>query len=131
MYLQRYLVDAWLVPRETAAILVHVMCTSCNQAPIYIVIRSHIRYLTLLFEATYVHLVFLCKLCYLSVSIVHSVSTWTTCSLCVAFLHAYTYTRGTLVNGLIHFRATFSILAPRLQFTSPFSKQNANHSLFR
>ena len=27
MYLQRYLVATWLVPRETAAVLAHVLCT--------------------------------------------------------------------------------------------------------
>ena len=34
-YLQRYLVVAWLVPRETAAVSAHVLCTPYTHAPIY------------------------------------------------------------------------------------------------
>ena len=32
-YLPRYLVVTWLVPRETAAVSVHVLCTPYNHAP--------------------------------------------------------------------------------------------------
>ena len=35
VYLQRYLVVAWLVPREIAAVSAHVLCTQYNHAPIY------------------------------------------------------------------------------------------------
>ena len=37
VYLQHYLVVAWLVPCETAAILVYVLCTPYNLVPVYIV----------------------------------------------------------------------------------------------
>ena len=43
MYVQRCLVVTWLVPHETAAVSVHVLNTSYKYAPVYIVIRSHIR----------------------------------------------------------------------------------------
>ena len=39
------LVVTWLVPRETAAVSAHVLCTPYNHAPVYSVIS---------FEATYV-----------------------------------------------------------------------------
>ena len=32
---QQYLVVAWLVPHETAAVSVQVLCTTYNQAPVY------------------------------------------------------------------------------------------------
>ena len=32
MYLQHYVVVAWLVPHETAAILAHILCTPYNYA---------------------------------------------------------------------------------------------------
>ena len=35
VYLQRYLVVAWLVPRETAAISAHVLCMPSNHAAVY------------------------------------------------------------------------------------------------
>ena len=45
VYSQCYLVVTWLVPHETAAASVHVLCTSYNHAPVYSVTS---------FEATYV-----------------------------------------------------------------------------
>ena len=42
VYLQRCLVVAWLMPCETVAVLVHVLCTLYNHAPVYgHFIRSH------------------------------------------------------------------------------------------
>ena len=41
-YLQRYLVVAWLVPRETAAVSAHVLCTPYTHAPIYSVTSFHV-----------------------------------------------------------------------------------------
>ena len=35
VYLQRYLVVTWLVPRETAAASVQGLCTPCNHVPVY------------------------------------------------------------------------------------------------
>ena len=35
MYLQHCLDVAWLVPRETAAILAHILCIPYNHAPVY------------------------------------------------------------------------------------------------
>ena len=34
-YLQRYVVVIWLVPRATAAVSAHVLCTPYNHAPVY------------------------------------------------------------------------------------------------
>ena len=34
------LVIAWLVPRETAAVLVHVLCTAFNHAPVQYSVAS-------------------------------------------------------------------------------------------
>ena len=34
MYLLRYLVVAWLVPREAAAVSAHVLCTTYNHTPV-------------------------------------------------------------------------------------------------
>ena len=39
VYLQRYLVVTWLVPRDIAAISVHVPCTAYSHAPVYVTIR--------------------------------------------------------------------------------------------
>ena len=41
-WLQRSLVVAWLAPHETAAVLVHILCTSYNHAPCHFM-QSHIR----------------------------------------------------------------------------------------
>ena len=43
VYLQRCSVGTWLVPCETAAISVHVLCTPYNHVLVYSVIRSHVR----------------------------------------------------------------------------------------
>ena len=40
VYLQRHLVVAWLLPRETAAVSTHVLCTPKNHAP-YITVSLH------------------------------------------------------------------------------------------
>ena len=42
VYLQRCLVVTWRVPRESAAISAHVLCTPYNRAPVHSFIRSHI-----------------------------------------------------------------------------------------
>ena len=44
VYWQHYLVDAWLVPREAAAVSAQVLWTPYSHAPVYSVfIQSHIR----------------------------------------------------------------------------------------
>ena len=37
VYLQRYLVVTWLVPRKTAAVSAHVLCTPYDHAQVYCV----------------------------------------------------------------------------------------------
>ena len=41
LYLQRSLVVIWLVPRETAAVSVHGMCTPYNHAPVSFHAKPH------------------------------------------------------------------------------------------
>ena len=45
MYLKCCFVVTWLVPRETSAFSVHILCTPYSHAPVYSFIWSHILYI--------------------------------------------------------------------------------------
>ena len=111
VYLQRYLIVTWLVPCETAASR-RAVCVH----------HTTIHQFAVLFEATYVHLVFRCmlgfKYFFSSVFIVLRTLRQTTGSLtCVRGLSACVYTWRTLVYILI--RRDFS--SEGSNFSSMFS----------
>ena len=58
LHLQRYLVVTWLVPRQTAAVSAHVLCTSYNRAPAYSVTSFGATYRVHVCLAVTCHLLF-------------------------------------------------------------------------
>ena len=76
VYLQCCLVVAWLVPRETAAVLAHVLCTPYSHAPVYSVTS---------FKATYIRCIHVC------LAVTHHMHFWQNGR---NLLHATVVTRG-------------------------------------